>query len=423
MSSTIHIHTLECGAPLIVERIPGVRSAAMTWLIPAGTAREPEGKQGLAAMHAEMLARGAGKMNSRQMADAYDRFGVSRGYSAETFHIAFSATLMGSRLPEALPLIVSNVREARMSEESFAPARDLCLQSVQSLRDDPHERVLVNARHFHAPPPINRPSDGKEAGLKALTPEIVADTWAQRAVPGGSILAFAGDVDDEKLADRLNELLSGWTGAMPDVEITGTPTRGYDHETGETNQVHIALVHDAPPEPDAHAFDERAVTAVLSGGMASRLFSEIREKRSLCYSVYASYGGDAEYGRTVAYVGTTPERAQESLDTLIDELTRINTPDGAVTREEFDRAIIGMKSRLVMSGESTGARAAAIARDWRKLGRARTLDELTDSIDALSLEGVNAYLADRRLGELTTCTIGPGALTMPEIPTRSSAAT
>ncbi len=410
----ITTNTLECGAELVVERIEGVRSAAMTWLIPAGTAREPEGQQGLATLHAEMLARGAGKSDSRAQADAYDALGISRGYDAETFHLSFSTVFMGDRTPHALPLFVENIREPKLSEESLDPARELCLQTVHSIQDDPHDRVLHAARQAHAPSPINRPSFGTVEGLESLTHAGVVEAYAQRAVPRGSIIALAGDVDADATAKQLDSLFAGWSGDAPAVTINDDAPRGYHHETDSTNQVHIAVVHDAPPEPDENAFNERVLTAVLSGGMSSRLFSEVREKRSLCYSVYASYGAEARYGRTIAYVGTTPERAQESLDVLLDQLRRVNTPEGAVTREEFDRAIIGMKSRLVMSGESTGARAGALARDIRKIGRARSLDELAASIDALTLDGLNAYLAQRELGRITVCSIGPEPLTVSE---------
>ncbi|CAE7867576.1 metG, partial [Symbiodinium necroappetens] len=414
--SEISLHTLECGLPTLFERIPGVRSAAMCWLLPAGTACEPEGLQGLAPMHAEMLARGAGNLDSRAQADAYDALGISRGFSAQTWNLSFTTVLTGARLVESLPLMVANVREPRMSADSFEPARALCVQAVQSLDDDPGERVMVTARGAHAPAPINRPSMGTLEGLASLDPGVVAETWRERAVPGGSILAFAGDVDEKAIVGKLNGLLAGFAGEGPGVSIADDAPRGYHHEAGDTNQVHIAVVHDSPAETSEDAFRERLVSAVLSGGMSSRLFTEVREKRSLCYSVYASYGAEAAYGRTVAYVGTTPERAQESLDVLVDQLERINSPEGAITREEFDRAAIGMKSRLVMSGESTSARAGAIARDFRKLGRARSLEELTGAIDALTLDEVNAYLARRRLGTLTVCTIGPSELSMPGVP-------
>jgi len=141
--------TLRCGMPLLVETIPGVRSAAMTWLIPAGTSREPEGQQGLATMHTEMLARGAGNFDSRAQADAYDTLGASRGFSVGTFHLAFTGIFLGSRMADALPLFVENVRAPRFDPASFEPSRDLCLQSIESLKDDPHDRVLISARQHH----------------------------------------------------------------------------------------------------------------------------------------------------------------------------------------------------------------------------------------------------------------------------------
>jgi predicted Zn-dependent peptidase len=139
----------------------------------------------------------------------------------------------------------------------------------------------------------------------------------------------------------------------------------------------------------------------------------VREKRGLCYSVSASYAPGKELGSVLAYVGTTPERAQTSLDVLIAELERIMTAAGAVTEEEFGRAMIGMKSRLVFAGESTSARAASLAHDMHRLGRPRSLDDIARELDGLTLGRVNEYLSRRKLGRLTIQTLGPAALTPP----------
>jgi predicted Zn-dependent peptidase len=114
-----------------------------------------------------------------------------------------------------------------------------------------------------------------------------------------------------------------------------------------------------------------------------------------------------------ADVGTQPERAQESLDVLVAELHRISTPSGAVTPEEFHRAVAGMKSRLIFSGESTGGRASALAGDVHRLGRPRSLDEVAAVIDGISLERLNAYLSSRSLGRVTVQTVGPAPLAPP----------
>jgi len=403
--------TLSCGMALLVERMSGVKSVGLAWNVPAGSAHDPADRVGISAMWAELLLRGAGELDSRAHADALDKLGVSRGTHVETFALGVSATLLGSRLADALPLIVDMVRRPRMDERQIEPVRDLCLQAIESLKDDPQERVQVMLKERHAPAPINRSSLGTVEGISAVKADELRELWEARAKPGGSVMALAGDVDADAAAKQLERLLAGWSGAGERLTWDeGTAPRGYVHETDQTNQVHIAVAHDGPAEKDEGSWPERVATAVLSGGMSGRLFTEVREKRGLCYSVYASYGTDATFGRTVAYVGTTPERAQESLDVLMGEIMRLRTEEGRVTPEEFQRAVVGMKSKLVTSGESSGARAAALVRDYHRLGRGRSLEEMTARIDALKVEDVNRHLRGSSLGRMTIATIGPQAL-------------
>ena len=409
--SEIRTCELECGATLLCERMSGVGSVGLTWLVPAGTARDPDDRVGLSAMHAELLLRGAGDLDSRAQADAFDRLGVSRSSRVETHTSSIRATMLGAHVDDALALLADMVLRPSMDALSIEPARALCVSSIEALADEPQERVMVNLRRAHAPSPLNRSSHGTLEGVRAVTPEEAAPTWRARATPEGSIIALAGAVDHERVRTRLDETLSGWSGRPPAIETGATPSRGYVHEVDKTDQVHIGVAYDGPRETDEdRAWLERIATAVLSGGMSGRLFTEVREKRSLCYSVWASFGADREYGRTVAYAGTTPERAQETLDVMMGELRRVGRGDGAVTQEELERARIGMKSRLVFSGESSGARASALAGDMRKLGRARTLEEMASRIDAIELDALNAYLGERDLGELTVATLGPRRL-------------
>ncbi|TVQ33473.1 MAG: insulinase family protein [Phycisphaeraceae bacterium] len=412
------VRTLRCGAPLIIERIPGVRSVGVSFLIAGGVAREPEDRQGMSAMWSELLFRGAGELDSRAHSDALDRLGAARSCSVRTFHLHLGATLLGARLHEALPLLTDIFLRPRADEASIEPTRDLCIQSVEGLRDEPQERVMENLRTHHNPPPLNRSSHGQIEGLKRITRDDMLAWWRASALPEGSIIAVAGDCDPDAVQRRLDELLEGWTGAAPTVTWNDSDAdRGAHHETNPTNQVHIALAHDAPRESDENSVLERIIIAALSGGMSGRLFTEVREKRSLCYSVFAAYRADRDSGRVTAYAGTTPERAQETLDVLMQELSRINgavATGGGVSEGEFQRAVVGMKSRVVMSAESTSGRAAALADDWHKLGRARSLDEIAEQIDAVTLDQVNARLADRDLGRMTAATIGPAPLTMPE---------
>lgn len=409
----ITTRTLRCGTPLVVEKIPGVRSAAVTWLLPAGSAADPAPLEGISTMWAEMICRGAGALDSRGHADALDRLGAGRSTDVGTYYLRVGATTLGDRLSETLPLIADMVLRPRMEEEAVEPARDLALQAIESLKDDPQQRAMLAARARHHPSPLNRSGLGTVDGLRAVTRENLVEGWKAAAKPGRSIIAAAGAVDPDALEARFNELLGAWSGTVAEPAIGGGAPRGYAHESDDSNQVQIVVVHDAPAEPAEESLLEKIVASVLSGGMSGRLFTEVREKRGLCYSVSAGYRGDRDYGAVSAYVGTTPERAQESLNVLLEELQRIHSPEGRVTEDEFRRAVVGMKSRLIFSGESTGARAGALAADIHKFKRPRSLEELAQKIDAVTLEQVNAYLAGRKLGTLTIQTVGPAELKAP----------
>lgn len=414
MTNVIESTTLPNGLTLIVERMATVRSAGIAWLLPAGSGADPDDRQGLSAMWSELVFRGAGALDSRAQADALDRLGLSRGADVHTFSMELTATLLGARVMDALPLLIEMVRRPRFEMEAVEAVRDLALQSLESLRDDPHERAMVELKRRHAPEPWNRSGLGTEEGLAGATRDDVVKGWSSRALPKGSVLAIAGAVQSApEIARALETLTDGWKGGAGAPGARSAPARGYAHLADKTNQVQIALAFDAPPEGSPDCPAARVATAVLSGGMSSRLFTEVREKRSLCYAVSAAYAADKEFGRLVASSGTTPERAQETLDVLWAELHRVRE---GVMREEFERAKVGLKSRIVMSGESPGARAGALAQDWRKIGRPRSLEELSETIERVTLEQVNAFVGKGGLtqGKATVVTLGPLELKAPQ---------
>lgn len=405
--------TLRCGMALIIEPMPGVRSAAFSWLIPAGSAYDPAPREGLSTLTSELLLRGAGSRTSRAHADAADRLGAGRGTELGSYTMRLSSTLLGERFLDALPLFIDMVLRPHMDADAIEPCRDLALQSLASVKDDPQERAMLLARARHQPPPLNRSGLGTEEGLKAATRDELISAWKTLARPKQSIFAAAGAIDPAAIERALNDLLTDWTGSTTEPAIAPTPPRGYAHEMDPSNQVQIILAHDGPREADPDCVLERLAMSVLSGGMAGRLFTEVREKRGLCYSVSASFRADKDYGTVSAYVGTTPDKAQESIDVLVGELQRITTPTGKVTPDEFARARVGMKSGLIFSGESTGSRAASLAADQRKLGRPRSLDELAAQVDAVTLDQLNEYLARRKMGSVTIQTLGPKELKPP----------
>ena len=411
-ADTINTHAFNNGLFFVSERMSGVRSASIRWMLPGGAVFEDIHNLGASAVCAEMLMRGAGELDSRKQADAFDRAGALRDISNSIRYMQLSVSTLGHRVHESIPLMRDIVRRASMSSDSFAPAQELALQAVASLSDDPQQRTALAARARHLPSPYNRNTIGTSEGIASLTHGQLLDWWGAHSVPSGSVIAVAGDVDHDSVVEQIGEMIDGWVGKAEMPETQDQSPRGYAHIEDESSQVQIMVVHDAPHEGHDDAMLEKLVISVLSGGMSGRLFSEVREKRGLCYAVSSSYRADKDRGVVTNYVGTTPERAQESLDVLCGELQRINSGD--VTQDELTRAMTGLKSRLIFSGESTSARAGAICADWINLGRVRTLEEIIEALSGVTLDELNSYLRRRSLGEMTIQTLGPSALDEPQ---------
>jgi len=382
----IHQKTLPNGLTVLAEPVAGARSLAVNLLTPAGLAAQPYDQEGVAPLLAEMVLRGAGGRSSREHSDAMDRLGMHRSVSPSSRFLRFGGTLIGDRYAQALPLLFDLVTAPTLDDAELEPARDLALQAIAGLDDEPQQRAMIELRARHLPAPLGRSSLGVKEHIQAITGDDLRSYWKAR------------------------QSLGGWSGDAPDPAPAATSAGGTHHLQADSAQVHIGLAYEAVPAPHADRTLQSAAVAVLSGGMSGRLFTEVREKRGLCYSVYARYAAQKDRGDITAYAGTTAPRAQETLDVLTAELRRL--ADG-VDEGEFRRAVVGMKSRLVMEGESTGARASSIASDQYLYGRPRTLAEDAAEVDALTLDALNDFVKRSPAGKMTVVTLGPEALTVP----------
>ena len=405
--AAIHQHRLDNGLWLVAEPIADVQSLAMSFQIPAGVTSEPPGRQGVAALVAEMMCRGAGELDARAHSDALDRLGVQRGTGVETRQLRLSATMLSANAAEALPLLTDMVRRPHLADGAMAPSRDLALQTLAALEDEPQQKVFLRLKGRHYAEPFGRSPLGRQADLEAMAVDDVRAFARSALVPESAVLGFAGRFDWAELKGEVERLLGDWRGGSEEVPETEAPERGYVHEPARSAQVHIGLMYDALPMADARSVLCQAATAVLSGGMSGRLFTEVREKRGLCYAVYASYAGQKDRGAVLSYAGTSEPRAQETLDVLCREHRRLSE---GIEADEFERAVVGMKSRLVMQGELTAARARAIAIDQDIHGRPRSLVELAAEVDGITLDGLKRFVAEHPAGAMTIVTIGPRAL-------------
>jgi predicted Zn-dependent peptidase len=404
---TQFVHPLANGLTLLGERIPGVRSAGVTLLVPMGAASEPVGKNGASSILSDWMMRGAGTRDSRQLNDFLDARGVQRSSQPETMFLRFSAQMLSRNLLAVLPIYADIVRRPQLSEDGFGPAQDLALQQLDSIEDEPSSKLMLMLRRAFFGEPYGRPTVGVAEEIEACTPESLRADVKQRCTPRGAILSIAGMFDPDDLRAAVEDAFGTWTGPAVNLPNVTAPKGGVVHLSQETNQVQIGLAYAAVPESDQRAKYLHMLLAILSGGMGSRLFSEIREKEGLCYSVQAGYAPLRQAGAVLGYAGTSPERAQQTLDAFIRELRRVAA---GVSAEELERAKVGMKSRAIMQGESSGSRSGALAYDFYHLGKPRTLAEVREEIESVTLRDLNLFAAATPLAGLTVATIGPTPL-------------
>jgi predicted Zn-dependent peptidase len=221
----------------------------------------------------------------------------------------------------------------------------------------------------------------------------------------------AGAIDWQHLRAAVGRLLGDWE-PQPASEVNEGPAGpARDHILRETQQIQIALAYPSETVDSPDYYRARAAAAVLGGYSSARLFTEVREKRALCYSVYTSYESQRDRAAVLCYAGTSADRAQKTLDVTLAEIDRLAR--SGVEAGELETMRAGLKSSLIMQQESSMSRSGSLASDWFYLGRVRSLDEISAALDVLTPEVVSDYAAGLDLSGMTILTLGPNALRLP----------
>jgi predicted Zn-dependent peptidase len=404
VAQEVHHHTFDNGLTLLAECMGHVRSAAVYFMVPAGCVYDPPRQLGLATVLSELVVRGAGPRDSRELTLALDNLGLDRSESVGATHFYFGAGTLASNLPPALELYADILRRPHLPAGELDAVKALALQDLQGLEDEPRSRVLIELRRRHFPPPLGRDRHGTAEGIARLTAEGLRAHHRRYFQPRGTIISVAGNVAWRPLRQQVGRLFGDWEpGPEPDVRL-GKARRGRRHIRKETGQTQIAVAYPSVPFGHKDYYAAQGAVQVLSGGMSSRLFTEVREKRGLCYAVWAHYQTFKDRAAVLAYADTQNAQAPQTLAVLLGELRRLRE---GVTGEEVERVRAGLKSSLVMQQESTSARARALASDWYYLGRVRSLDEIQEAIDSLTPRRIVEHVRRYPPKDITLVTLGP----------------
>ena len=410
MVETLDKHILKNGMVLLGEPMEAVGSVAFGFMLPAGAALLPEGCCGAGNVIADWIFRGAGDKNSRQLGDALDGLGLHRASAVGSSHITIGAVLEAGNLAQALELYASIILESKLEEDQFELARQLAIDEVRALDDEPQHKVIIKLREQFYPSPLGRSTIGEIVELKALTAPDTRQIINNNFNLSQTIFAVAGKYDFDAIAAQMGNLFSRTkTAAQRSAVLVRDKAGKYTHLHNDGAQVHIGLMTETVKPTDKDYYNARVAVSVLSGGMSARLFTEVREKRGLCYAVRAQYHCLKDAAGIMCYAGTTPDKAQETLDVIMAEFDRLSAE---ISEEEIERAKVGLKASLILQSESSSSRAGAIGGDYYVLGRVRSLDEIKNKIEATSVDSVLGFLRNNKFKDFTVVTIGPKKVTV-----------
>jgi predicted Zn-dependent peptidase len=388
---TVEIHTLANGLRIVTEHMPGLESAALGIWVSAGGRHERVEQNGIAHFLEHMAFKGTKRRSALQIAEEIeDVGGYINAYTSREV-TAYYARVLKDDVALALDLIGDIVLNPIFDPREIEVERGVILQEIGQAADTPDD-VIFDWLQAAAYPeqPLGRTILGPAERVQAFGRKDFDRFVAENYGPGQLIVSAAGAVDHDEIV-RLAEKAFGHLKPVPQAQPQPGTFQGGEHRVVKAlEQAHFTLALEAPGYRSDDIYTAQIYATALGGGMSSRLFQEIREKRGLCYTIYSQVGSYDDTGLLTIYAGTSGEDLPELVGLTIDELKRSAE---TMTEAELARARAQMKAGLLMGLESPSARAERLARLVAIWDRVPPLEESVDRIDAVTLDGLKDHAA------------------------------
>ena len=386
---TVKLHTLSNGFRIVTEQVPGLESATLGIWLTAGGRHELPAQNGIAHFLEHMAFKGTTTRSALQIAEAIeDVGGYINAYTSREM-TAYYARILAGDVELALDVISDILLHPVFDPAEIEVERGVILQEIGQALDTPDDVVFDWLQEAAYPDqPLGRTILGPTERVRAFSRDDLAGFVGQHYGPGQMILSAAGAVDHDALVRAAEDRF----GQLPALPRTGTAAArfrgGERRQVKDLEQAHFALALEGPDYRDPEIHTAQVFATALGGGMSSRLFQEIREKRGLCYTIFAQAGAFSDSGLLTIYAGTSGEDIADLAALTIDEVRRA-TED--MSESELARARTQMKAGLLMGLESSNARAERMARMVAIWGRVPPVAEAVQKIDAVGRAKVKAF--------------------------------
>ncbi|NHN88882.1 M16 family metallopeptidase [Acetobacter conturbans] len=405
MTDPIQQTRLPSGLTVVTERMDRVETVSFGAYVATGTRNERPEENGVSHFLEHMAFKGTDSRSAAGIAEEIENVGGHINAYTAREQTAYYVKLLKEDLPLGVDIIGDILTHSTFLPEEVERERGVILQEIGQANDTPDDIIFD---HFQetafSGQPMGLPTLGTDDLIRQMSRETLMSYMRTHYTTQNIIVAAAGNLHHDAVVEMVARHFADLpTGAVPD-RLPGRYTGGEFRLGKELDQAHILLGFPGVRygDPDYHAI--LLLSTLLGGGMSSRLFQEIREKRGLVYSVYSFTTPFLDGGLFGIYAGTGAEEARELLPVTLGELQKVQQ---SISMEELARARAQLKSSLLMSLESTGSRCEQIARQLQIFGRLIPIAETVAKIDAVTPADICRVAAKVFGGQPTLASIGP----------------
>ncbi|MEY4280461.1 MAG: hypothetical protein RL313_724 [Actinomycetota bacterium] len=405
---------LPSGLRIVTEEVPSVRSAAVGIWVNVGSRDETPAVAGASHFLEHLLFKGTKRRNALEISSTIESVGGEMNAFTSKEYTCFYARVIDTDLPMAIDVISDLITSSIVSALDVDAERKVVLEEIAMRDDDPSDLVHdLYAETYYGDTQLGRPILGTIDSIKGMSRNSVFNYYKKRYLPQDLVVAVAGNINHKKVVQMVEEALSldGFLDVKGAPQLranTSVRVRGQQSVgllSRKTEQAHMFYGMEGVTRSDERRFSMGVLASALGGGMSSRLFQEIREKRGLAYSVYAYAQQFAGSGQIGFYAGCNPAKAIEVVEIIQEVLSDVATH--GMSHEEVERAKGAVRGSLVLSQEDSASRMSRIGKNEIVYGQVMSFDDILKEIARVSVEDVRVIASEFLTKTPTLALVGP----------------
>ena len=402
------------GLRIVTEEVPSVRSAAVGIWVNVGSRDEAPATAGASHFLEHLLFKGTTSRTALDISSSIESVGGEMNAFTSKEYTCFYARVIDTDLPMAIDVVSDLITSSIITALDVDAERKVVLEEIAMRDDDPSDLVHdLFSDTYYGNTQIGRPILGTVESIKGMSRNTVFNYYKKKYLPQDLVVAVAGNIKHKRVVAMVEQALSrdNFLDVMaapvirPNIPIKNTKQQSVGLLYKKSEQAHMFYGMEGVARADDRRFAMGVLSAALGGGMSSRLFQEIREKRGLAYSVYAYAQQFAGSGVLGFYAGCNPTKAIEVVEIIRSVLSDV--ADNGMTHEEIERAKGAVRGSLVLSQEDTGSRMSRIGKNEIVYGQVMDFDDILKAISRVSAQDIHEIASEFLVKTPTLALVGP----------------